>query len=479
MKYKVFGPYLILEHLVDGGMAKIYLARAIFKEKFQFIVIKIIQPQYVSNESFIKMFNDEMTITNSLIHPGLAQVYDYGKEGQYYYAAIEFIQGANLKEFLSKLISQNKNFPIDVATHIVIQTAKALHFVHHFVDPQTGNSLNIVHRDISPHNIMISYDGYVKVIDFGIAKADMEREEKTKTGTLKGKVSYLAPEYIEGLKLDNRYDIFSLGITFWEILTGKKLFDGPNDMAIIKLIQDCQIPDPRDFRSDIPEELVSILFKSLKKERMKRFQTMDDFQRALSSFLQKEYVNFNSSDLTVFNNDIFFEEIGLWKEKVIKYANINIEEYKKLIPEEDRMKITQTISLKEKKKKIATIIQENQFKEEKKKSFFIEKKQSKPYIRNILLFSSLVIALVLFFYKSPTKSGVTSGQSFYPGSTIEIFTTNGFIKEKLPLEETLRLPAGLYNGIIYKTDGLKKYIQFEVPKNNIIEINESAVIVEN
>lgn len=479
MKYKVFGPYLILEHLVDGGMAKIYLARPIFKDKFQFVVIKIIQPQYVSNESFIKMFNDEMTLTNSLIHSALAQVYDFGKEGQYYYAAIEFVQGVNLKEFLSKLISQNKIFPIDVATHIVIQTAKVLHFVHHFVDPLTGNPLNIVHRDISPHNIMISYDGNVKVIDFGIAKADMEREEKTKTGTLKGKVSYLGPEYIEGLNLDNRYDIFSLGITFWELLTGKKLFDGPNDMAIIKLIQDCQIPDPRDIRSDIPQELVNILFKALKKERMKRFQTMDDFQRALSSFLQKEYVNFNSSDVTVFNSDLFSEEIALWKEKVVKYANINIEEYKKLIPEEDRMKITQTISLKEKKKKIATIIQENQFKEEKKKNFFIEKKPSKPYLRNTLIFLTVLLGLGLFFYKTPNKSGIISEKNFYPESTIEIFTTNGFLKEKLPLETPLKLVPGLYNGIIYKKDGLKKYIQFEVPKNSIIEINESSVIVEN
>lgn len=479
MKYKVFGPYLILEHLVDGGMAKIYLARPIFKDKFQFVVIKIIQPQYVSNESFIKMFNDEMTLTNSLIHPALAQVYDFGKEGQYYYAAIEFVQGVNLKEFLSKLISQNKNFPIDVATHIIIQAAKALHFVHHFVDPATGNSLNIVHRDISPHNIMISYDGNVKVIDFGIAKADMEREEKTKTGTLKGKISYLGPEYIEGLKLDNRYDIFSLGITFWELLTGKKLFDGPNDMAIIKMIQECKIPDPRDIRSDIPEELVEILIKSLKKERMKRFQTMDEFQRALSSFLQKEYMNFNSSDITVFNNDVFFEEISLWKDKVVKYANVNVEEYKKLIPEEDRMKITQTISLKEKKKKIATIIQENQFKEEKKKDFFIEKKSSKSYLKNILIISSVLIALVLFLYKSPNNSGIISEKNFYPESTLEIFTTNGFLKEKLPLENPIKLDSGIYNGIIYTVDGLKKYIQFEVPKNAIIKINESSVIVEN
>lgn len=467
----------MLEHLFDGGMAKIYLAKLIHRDKNQFLVIKIVQPQFSSNESFLKMFEDELKLTNLFTHPGIAQVYDYGKEGTYLYYSMEFVLGSNLKEYQQKLKLQNKVFPIDVLCYIMIQSAKALYYVHQFVDPVSGKPLKVIHRDISPHNIMLTYDGFVKIIDFGIAKSELERNEKTKTGTLKGKISYIGPEYIEGLQLDGRYDLFALGVTFWELATGKKLFEGPNDMAILKNIQECKIPDPRDFRDDLPDEIADIILKCLKKERLKRYQTMDEFQRELSMVMQKYFPSFNSSDVTVFTSSLFSKEIERWKEKYSEYGKINMEEYKK-IAKVSESQFEKNILLREKKKKIATIVQD--------KLFSFQKKEEAP--KNFFQLHGLKIALSLFFlilipiflkFNKSSLTGVVTEQNFYPGYELEIFTVKGFIKERLPLKEPLRLPTGTYNGVIKNEAGEKKYIQFTIDPNSVLNLNQKHLISEN
>lgn len=326
--YKRFGKYLILDHLVDGGMAKICRARYLGEQANKIVAIKMVQPQYSKNPSFVQMFEDELKVTFGLQHPNIAQVYDYGLVDEQLYSAMEYVDGANLKQFLDRLKEKKFVFPVEISTYIISQVATALHYAHTYQDKLTGKSFNIIHRDISPHNIMITYDGAVKVIDFGIAKADSNSEE-TQAGTIKGKLSYLAPEYIDGLDLDHRYDQFAVGITLWEMLCSRKLFTAKNDIAVIKQIQACKVPRPSQINPRVPKELDEIVLKALSKDRNKRFENMDKLNRALVKFLFSNYEEFNATDLGYFAKQLFKEEITADRKKFIDFGKIDIKPHLK------------------------------------------------------------------------------------------------------------------------------------------------------
>ncbi|MBC7429196.1 MAG: serine/threonine protein kinase, partial [Bacteriovorax sp.] len=210
-KRERFGRYLILDHLVDGGMAKICRARFLGEQGEKVVAIKMVQPQFSKDEAFKTMFMDEIRVTFGLLHPNVIQTYDYGMNKGQLYVAMEYCDGRNLKEYLDKLKERKFVFPVEISTYIISQACQGLYYAHTFRDKLTGQEANIIHRDISPHNIMLTYDGAVKVIDFGIAKANTN-SEATQAGTIKGKLSYLAPEYLDGLELDARYDEFAVGI---------------------------------------------------------------------------------------------------------------------------------------------------------------------------------------------------------------------------------------------------------------------------
>ena len=236
LKLKRFGKYLILDHLVDGGMAKICRARYLGEEVNKIVAIKMIQQQFSKDPSFVQMFQDELKVTFGLSHPNIAQTYDYGMVDSQLYTAMEYVDGANLKQYLDRLKEKRFVFPVEISTYIISQVCQALYYAHSFTDKLTGKKSNIIHRDISPHNVMLTYDGNIKVIDFGIAKAETN-SESTQAGTIKGKLGYLAPEYLEGMDLDHAYDQFAVGITLWELLCTRKLFQAKNDLAVLKLIQ--------------------------------------------------------------------------------------------------------------------------------------------------------------------------------------------------------------------------------------------------
>ena len=240
---KRFGKYLILDHLVDGGMAKICRARFLSDQADKIVAIKMVQPQYSKDEAFKKMFMDELKVAFALQHPNIIQTYDYGYYNEQLYVAMEYCDGRNLKEYLDKLKQKKFVFPVEITTYIISQVCQGLHYAHNLTDKLSGQKYSVIHRDISPHNIMLTFDGAVKVIDFGIAKSD-RNSEQTQAGTIKGKLSYLAPEYIDGKKLDPRYDQFAVGITFWEMLCSRKLFKANNDIAVLKKIQECRVPRP-------------------------------------------------------------------------------------------------------------------------------------------------------------------------------------------------------------------------------------------
>lgn len=322
-KFERFGRYLILDHLVDGGMAKICRARFIGEQANKVVAIKMVQPQFSKDVSFVQMFEDELNVTFGLLHPNIAQMYDYGQVNEQLFTAMEYVDGANLKQYLDRLKEKNFVFPVEISTYIISQVCQALHYAHTFTDKLSGKPSNIIHRDISPHNIMLTYDGAVKVIDFGIAKSD-SNSEATQAGTIKGKLSYLAPEYLEGMDLDPRYDLFAVGITLWELLCSRKLFQANNDLAVLKQIQACKVPAPSSINPNVPKELDEIVLKACSKDRNSRFDDMDKFNRALVKFLYSNYPDFNPSDLGYFAKQLFKEEIAEDRKKLVEFGKIDI-----------------------------------------------------------------------------------------------------------------------------------------------------------
>lgn len=322
-EYRRFGKYLILDHLVDGGMAKICRASYLGEQANKIVAIKMVQPQYSKNQAFVQMFEDELKVTFGLLHPNIAQMYDYGLVDEQLYCAMEYVDGANLKQYLDRLKQMKFVFPVEITTYIISQVCQALHYAHTFTDKLTGKHFNIIHRDISPHNIMLTYDGAVKVIDFGIAKAD-SNSEATQAGTIKGKLSYIAPEYLEGMELDHRYDQFAVGITLWEMLCSRKLFSAKNDLAVLKLIQACKVPKPSSINPNVPAELDEIVMKSLSKDRGQRYENMDKMNRALVKFLYSKYPDFNATDLSYFSNQLFKKEIERDKKKFVEFGKVDI-----------------------------------------------------------------------------------------------------------------------------------------------------------
>jgi serine/threonine-protein kinase len=324
---KKFGRYFLLDHIAQGGMAEIYRARlASVDGAGRLIVIKRIQPAYGANAEFLQMFRAEIKVTMGFNHANIAQLYDFGEEAQQPFIAMEFVDGRNLRQILTRLNERKLTFPVEYAAHIVEQAAAGLHYAHSFKDKFTGEALEIVHRDISPQNILVSYEGSVKVIDFGIAKAATNMES-TRAGVIKGKPSYLSPEQISGEVLDGRCDVFALGIVLWELLAGKKLFAGDNDLAVLKLIESCQsyVKAPSEINPAVPKELDYIVLRALAKSRDKRFQTAEEFQRALRKFLFNAAPEFNSADLSVFAKELFKDEI-VEDRKYIQKLNEKVEQ---------------------------------------------------------------------------------------------------------------------------------------------------------
>lgn len=325
-QFQIFGRYLILDHLVDGGMAKIYRARFLGEKADKIVAIKMVQPAFNNDKNFQEMFDNELKLAFALHHPNICQTYDYGKYKGTWYTAMEYIDGKNLKQFLDRLKKRNEPFPLPLVAFIISQVCQGLYYAHTFTEKLTGEHYNIIHRDISPHNIMVTYDGAIKVIDFGIAKTELA-SESTQAGTIKGKLSYLAPEYIEGINLDQRYDMFATGITLWEMLCGKKLFTGTNDLNVINQIRECNIPAPSSINPTVSKELDYIVLKALNKDRDLRYRDMNAFSRALLRFLYTHYPDFNPLDVADFARDIFSEEIKKDREKLLDFGKMDIQNY--------------------------------------------------------------------------------------------------------------------------------------------------------
>ncbi len=280
-----FGKFVLLGQVAVGGMAEIYKAHYADPAAPQFdIAIKRILPSYTEDESFVTMFKDEGNIALRLQHPNIVRVYEVGEVNNDWYIAMEYVHGTDLRVLSDACERANRRFTSTQVARIICETAKALDYAHKCTD-ETGASLNIVHRDCTPHNIMITFDGQVKLMDFGIAKA-ASRATKTRVGTVKGKSSYMSPEQARGKNLDGRSDMFTLGTVGWEMLTGHRLFKASNDMEAIGKILKIETVHPSDIDAKIPRELGDIIMTTLEKDRDARYATCGELAEALEAYLR-------------------------------------------------------------------------------------------------------------------------------------------------------------------------------------------------
>lgn len=330
---KKFGKYFLLDRVGEGGMAEIFRARlATLENNGRFVVIKRIMGEYSNNHEFVSMFKSEVQVTMRFSHPNVVQIFEAGEENHQPYIAMEFIDGRNLRQILSKSAQKQLPVPIPAACYIIEQAAQGLHYAHAFKDRITGEALHLVHRDVSPQNILVSYDGNIKVIDFGIAKATTTGEA-TRAGVIKGKLSYLSPEQVLGEVLDGRSDLFALGIVLWETLTGRRLFvaEGDNEFQVLKMIESCSsfVKPPSQFNSNIAPELDEVVMQALARDPRKRFQSGEELARALRRILAIHFSDFGPGDLSQYVKKMFHEVI-VEDRKNLQTVNARAEELIKL-----------------------------------------------------------------------------------------------------------------------------------------------------
>ncbi|MBI2083093.1 MAG: serine/threonine protein kinase [Deltaproteobacteria bacterium] len=305
---KPFGRYVLLDKLAVGGMAEIYKAKTYGVDGFEkLLAIKRILPHCAADKEFISMLIDEAKLTVLLSHANIVQVFDLGKVGDDYFISMEFINGTNLREVMTRLAQKGEKLPEEIAVYIMSECCKGLDYAHRKTDYQ-GIPLNIVHRDISPQNILVSFEGEIKIVDFGIAKAAMNVSH-TMAGILKGKIAYMSPEQALGKPIDHRTDIFSAGVVLYEMLTGEKLFTGETQFEVLNKIRTTRL-NTTMLPEQLPASVKAILCKALAYNPKDRYQSVGDFQLDLTKFLYSSFIDFSPRHLASLLQKMFSKEIA-------------------------------------------------------------------------------------------------------------------------------------------------------------------------
>jgi serine/threonine protein kinase len=315
-----FGKYLLLERINVGGMAEIFLARSRGVHGFKRILaIKKILPTMAEDEEFIAMFVDEARIAAELSHAGIVQIFELGKFEDDYYIAMEFVHGKDMRFIQERLARERRPIPVALASWIVLKICEALDYAHTKKDP-SGRPLGIIHRDVSPQNVIISYEGEVKICDFGIAKA-ANRSQKTQAGVLKGKFGYMSPEQVRGLPLDGRSDIFTVGTLFYEMVTLERLFVGESDFSTLEKVRNADVVPPSTYNRDVPEELEEIILRALSKEVEDRFQSTAEFGDAVQAFMLNNSMS-SAREISGFMKDKFQVELDAELRRLDEYQEL-------------------------------------------------------------------------------------------------------------------------------------------------------------
>ncbi|MBM4343871.1 MAG: serine/threonine protein kinase [Deltaproteobacteria bacterium] len=303
-----FGKYTLTAKIAMGGMAEIFRAKSFGAEGFEkVLVIKRILPHFSEDEGFVTMFKDEARVAAHLTHANVVQVFDFDTVDDLFYIAMEYVEGRDLKRVLDVGAKFGKPLSIAQAVYVMIEASKGLDYAHKRV--VDGNPLNIIHRDVSPHNVMVSFAGEVKIMDFGIAKA-ASRSTKTRVGTVKGKCAYMSPEQARGKNLDARSDLFALGVCLWEMLTGKRLFVGETDFETLNNVLKAEVPPPSELNAEVPKELDAIVLRSLAKDVSDRQKDVGQFVNELNRWFFSAVPDPDAINLNGYMQDLFIDEIA-------------------------------------------------------------------------------------------------------------------------------------------------------------------------
>ena len=316
-----FGKYYLLERINVGGMAEVFKAKAFGVEGFErLLAVKRILPNIAEDEEFITMFIDEAKIAVQLNHANIAQIFDLGKVDDSYFIALEFIHGKDLRGIFDRCRASGENMPIAQACFVIMKTCEGLDYAHNKRDA-SGREIGLVHRDMSPQNVLISYEGEVKLIDFGIAKA-AGKASKTQAGILKGKFGYMSPEQVRGLPLNRGSDIFSVGIVLYELLTGERLFIGESDFSTLEKVRNVEILPPSTYNRKIPEELERIVLNTLAKDPEDRYQHAIDLHDELQAFMYTAGEFYSRKDLAAWMKRTWSREIQEETKKLEEYRDL-------------------------------------------------------------------------------------------------------------------------------------------------------------
>ncbi|HSP77228.1 MAG TPA: protein kinase, partial [Myxococcaceae bacterium] len=304
MTTETYGSYQLIKRLAMGGMAEIYLARQRGPEGFEKqLVVKRILPHLAENEEFVQMFLDEARIAAKLNHPNIVQIFNLGAQDDSYFIAMEYIHGEDLRRVWKRAERSGQAIPVPLVCRVIIEACAGLDYAHKRADAN-GRPLNIVHRDISPQNILLTFEGRVKVVDFGIAKA-ADQATVTRSGVLKGKYSYMSPEQAAGRKVDCRADIFALGVVLYELLTGIRLFKRTSDMATLQAVAECNVAPPSQVNPRVPVELDSIVMKALAKELEDRYSEAMQLQMELEDWLVAHQLPSSTAHVAAFMQELY------------------------------------------------------------------------------------------------------------------------------------------------------------------------------
>ncbi len=316
-----FGKYLLLDRVNIGGMAEVWRGKSFGAGGFERLVaIKRILPNIAEDEEFISMFIDEAKITVQLTHANIAQVYELGHIANSYFIAMEYIPGKDMRAIFDRGRKKGEPAPIPLTCYVVGKLCEGLDYAHRKKDGM-GRDMNIVHRDVSPQNVLISYEGEVKVIDFGIAKA-AGKATKTQAGILKGKFAYMSPEQIRGLPLDRRSDVFAIGVCLYEMLTGERLFVGDSDFSVLEKVRKAEVLPPSTYNRRIPEALEKIVLKALARDVEERYQYASELADDLQRFLITSDSIFSRKDLMQYMKSTFAEDVEREKLRIQDYADV-------------------------------------------------------------------------------------------------------------------------------------------------------------
>ncbi len=309
-----YGKYLLDRKLAEGGMAEIFLARPAPGASGQGVrpgpfVIKRLFAHQSADTEFVRMFKNEARLAALLKHPNIVEIFDQGEVEGSFYLAMEFINGEDLRGIAQQSDAMNRRPPMPVVGRIIMDMLAGLHYAHSLAD-ETGKPLGVVHRDVSPQNILVTYDGQVKIIDFGIAKATMAAEsEQTQAGMVKGKYAYMSPEQARSAKLDGRSDVFSVGILLWELITWRRLFKRGTDLATMVAVAEEVAPSMLLLAPDCPQALDDVVQKALAKETDQRYRSAQEFADALADCMTQLGWDFGSKSVGAYMSEIFRERM--------------------------------------------------------------------------------------------------------------------------------------------------------------------------